>query len=123
MVRAPSEAAFPGSPNAPPYRPWRTCTCFHQRTGTTWRGDVTGMEIWWRYEMITALGGGLSYCGTGGAWLVPGIGTALNSLLRTLGRRLAVMCSRPSGDSAATTGEMTMDTQLPGSAQPFAASP
>src|SRR4051794_37773607 len=32
------------------------------------------------------------------------------------------MCSRPSSDSAATIGEMTMDTQLPGSAQPIAAS-
>src|SRR6476620_5828564 len=33
------------------------------------------------------------------------------------------MNSRPSSDSAATTGEMTMATQVPGSAPPFVAPP
>jgi hypothetical protein len=40
---------------------------------------------------------------------------------QSLGKVAAVMNPRPSGDSAATTGDMTMDTQVPGSAPPFTA--
>src|ERR1700761_3044457 len=54
--------------------------------------------------------------------LVPDTGTPLNRPpVHLLASVVAVMCSRPSSVSVETTGETTMDTQLPGSAPPFTA--